>query len=144
MSKFNFCGIYENKNKINEIAISAKPNLKLSAETLNSDVPLLKKKDDKEERKEIIISLSYLILLTKNIMPTGKRMNAPAPLINTPKLDSFIMSESSRKNAETKQSPTLAFFLEKIVSIMEGFPITKMRSQTMATISSMLTLAIKR
>ena len=77
-------------------------------------------------------------------MPTGKRMNAPAPLINTPKLDSFIMSESSRKNAETKQNPTLAFFLEKIVSIVEGFPITKMRSQTMATISSMLTLAIKR
>ena len=144
MSNLNFCGIYENKNKINEIAISAKPNLKLSAETLNSDASLLKKKDDKEERKEIIISLSYLILLTKNIMPTGKRMNAPAPLINTPKLDSFIMSESSRKNAETKQSPTLAFFLEKIVSIVEGFPITKMRSQAMATISSMLTLAIKR
>lgn len=136
--------MYENKNKINEIAISAKPNLKLSAETLNSDDSLLKKKDDKEERKEIIISLLYLILLTKNIMLTGKRMNAPAPLINTPKLDSFIMSESSRKNAETKQNPTLAFFLEKIVSIVEGFPITKMRSQTMATISSILTLAIKR
>ena len=78
------------------------------------------------------------------MMPTGKRMNAPAPLINTPKLDSFIISDKRRKNAETKQKPTLAFFLERIVSIVEGFPIIKMRSQAMATISSILTLAIKR
>jgi hypothetical protein len=49
------------------------------------------------------------------MMPTGKRMNAPAPLINTPKLDPFIMSDNRRKNAETKQKPTLAFFFEKIV-----------------------------
>ena len=76
-------------------------------------------------------------------MPTGKRMNAPAPLINTPKLDPFIMSDNRRKNAETKQKPTLAFFFEKIVSIVEGLPITKRRSQTMASISSTLTLAIK-
>jgi glycerol-3-phosphate cytidylyltransferase-like family protein len=71
LSKFNFCGIYENKNKINEIAISAKPNLKLSAETLNSDVPLLKKKDDKEERKEIILSLDLCDGVLPNSQPDG-------------------------------------------------------------------------
>jgi hypothetical protein len=143
LSKFKICGIYENKNKVKEMAIPAYPNLKLSAETLNSDASLFKKKEDKEEAKEIIISLLYSILLTKNMMPTGKRTNAPAPLINTPKLDSFIISDNRRKNAEIKQKPTLAFFLEKIVSIVEGFPITKIRSQTMATISNTLTLAIK-
>jgi hypothetical protein len=54
------------------------------------------------------------------------------------------MSDNRRKNAETKQKPTLAFFLEKTVSTVEGLPIIKMRSQAMATISSILTLAIKR
>jgi hypothetical protein len=39
------------------MAIPAYPNLKLSAETLNSDASLFNKKDDKEEAKEIIISL---------------------------------------------------------------------------------------
>jgi hypothetical protein len=143
LSNFKICGTYENRNNVKDIAIPAYPNLKLSAETLNSDASLFNKKDENEEAKEIIISLSYLILVTKNMMPTGKRMNAPAPLINTPKLDPFIMSDNRRKNAETKQKPTLAFFFEKIVSIVEGLPITKRRSQTMASISSTLTLAIK-
>ena len=136
--------MYEKINKVNEIAIPAYPNLKLSAETLNSDASLFKIKDDKAEAKEIITSLLYSILLTKKMIPTGKRMNAPAPLINTPKLDPFIISDKRRKNAETKQKPTLAFFLEKTVSTVEGLPIIKMRSQAMATISSILTLAIKR
>ncbi len=49
--------MYENINKVNEIAIPAYPNLKLSAETLNSDTSLFKIKDDKAEAKEIITSL---------------------------------------------------------------------------------------
>jgi hypothetical protein len=56
------------------------------------------------------------------MIPTVKRTNAPAPLINTPKLDSFIISDNRRKNAEIKQKPTLAFFFEKIVLIVEGLP----------------------
>jgi hypothetical protein len=35
----------------------AYPNLKLSAEMLDSDASLFKRKDDREETKEIIISL---------------------------------------------------------------------------------------
>ena len=143
LSNFKIDGTYENRNNVKDIAIPAYPNLKLSAETLNSDASLFNKKDDNEEAKEITISLSYLILVTKNMMPIGKRMNAPAPLINVPKPDPLIISDNRRKNAETKQKPTLAFFFEKIISIVEGLPITKKSSQTMASISSTLTLAIK-
>jgi hypothetical protein len=56
------------------------------------------------------------------MIPTVKRTNAPAPLINTLKLDSFIISDNRRKNAEIKQKPALAFFFEKIVLIVEGLP----------------------